>query len=53
LPPGDLPTFADVERELIRRALLSYGNKARAAKRLRISRKKLYAKIAKYKLDTL
>jgi len=54
LAPGDLPTFADAERELIRRALLAtYGNKVRAAKRLRISRKKLYAKIAKYDLGSL
>jgi DNA-binding NtrC family response regulator len=45
-------TFADAEREIIRRALESTeGNKARAAKMLKISRKKLYAKIAKYQLD--
>ncbi|HYA35145.1 MAG TPA: sigma-54 dependent transcriptional regulator [Candidatus Binataceae bacterium] len=44
-------SFADVERNLIRRALeTTEGNKARAAKLLRISRKKLYAKIAKYGL---
>jgi len=45
-------TFADVERDLIRRALeQTEGNKARAAKLLKISRKKLYAKIAKYHLE--
>ncbi len=44
-------TFADAERELIARALESTsGNKLAAAKLLRISRKKLYAKIAKYEL---
>lgn len=49
---GGVATFADVERDLIRRALESTeGNKARAAKVLKISRKKLYAKIAKYGLD--
>jgi two-component system, NtrC family, response regulator AtoC len=48
--PG-LPSFADVERELIRRALENTeGNKVQAAKLLRISRKKLYAKIEKYGL---
>jgi DNA-binding NtrC family response regulator len=49
--PGRLPTFADAERELVQRALDSTsGNKVRAARLLRISRKKLYAKIAKYGL---
>jgi two-component system response regulator HydG len=44
-------TFAEVERDLIKRALDSTeGNKARAAKVLKISRKKLYAKITKYNL---
>jgi two-component system response regulator HydG len=44
-------SFAEVERDLIRRALeASGGNKVRAARTLRISRKKLYAKIAKYSL---
>ncbi len=48
LPSG---TFADVEREVIRRALeQSGGNKVQAAKLLRISRKKLYAKIHKFDL---
>jgi DNA-binding NtrC family response regulator len=48
---GALATFAEVERDLIKRALdHSEGNKARAAKVLKISRKKLYAKIIKYNL---
>jgi DNA-binding NtrC family response regulator len=48
---GPLATFAEVERDLIKRALDSAeGNKARAAKVLKISRKKLYAKIVKYNL---
>jgi two-component system response regulator HydG len=48
---GSLATFAEVERDLIKRALDSTeGNKARAAKVLKISRKKLYAKIVKYNL---
>ena len=48
---GPLPTFADAERELVHRALsTTSGNKVQAAKLLRISRKKLYAKIAKYGL---
>jgi len=49
----DLPigTFADTERELIARALsATEGNKVQAAALLRISRKKLYAKIEKYGL---
>jgi len=42
-------TFADAERELIARALkATEGNKVQAAALLRISRKKLYAKIEKY-----
>lgn len=48
LPP---PSFNEVERDLIARALASTtGNKLQAAKLLGISRKKLYAKIAKYQL---
>jgi transcriptional regulator with PAS, ATPase and Fis domain len=44
-------SFADAERDLIVRALTSTsGNKLQAAKLLGISRKKLYAKIAKYHL---
>ena len=54
VPPAEatgVQSFADVERELIRRALESTeGNKVQAAKLLRISRKKLYAKIEKYGL---
>jgi transcriptional regulator with PAS, ATPase and Fis domain len=47
-----LTTFAEVEKNLIRRALgAAAGNKSRAARLLGISRKKLYAKIAKYELD--
>lgn len=46
-------SFADAERDLIARALASTsGNKLQAAKLLGISRKKLYAKIAKYSLVT-
>ena len=52
--PSSLPlplSFAAGERELIARALASTGgNKLQAAKLLGISRKKLYAKIAKYDL---
>jgi transcriptional regulator with PAS, ATPase and Fis domain len=53
LSPATAPgTFADVERDLIRRALeTTAGNKVRAAKLLRISRKKLYNKIIKYGLE--
>lgn len=44
-------TFADAERDIIARALeTTSGNKLAASKLLRISRKKLYAKIAKYGL---
>lgn len=47
-------SFAEAERDLIVRALASTtGNKLQAAKLLGISRKKLYAKIAKYKLAAL
>ena len=46
-----LGTFADAERDVIARALeTTGGNKLAASKLLRISRKKLYAKIAKYDL---
>jgi two-component system response regulator AtoC len=51
-PAVGVPSFADVERDLIRRALENTdGNKVQAAKLLRISRKKLYAKIEKYGLS--
>jgi transcriptional regulator with PAS, ATPase and Fis domain len=52
LPPGHLGTFAEVERDLILRALEANAwNKVQAAKLLKISRKKLYAKIARYALE--
>lgn len=42
-----------MERELIRRALENTeGNKVQAAKLLRISRKKLYAKLKRYGLGS-
>ncbi len=45
-------TFADVERDLILRALEACDwNKVHAAAMLKISRKKLYAKINKYQLE--
>ncbi len=50
-PEQPIGTFAEAERELIARALKSTdGNKVQAAALLRISRKKLYAKIEKYGL---
>jgi two-component system response regulator AtoC len=49
---ASVATFADTERDLIARALsVVDGNKVHAARRLNISRKKLYAKIAKYGLS--
>jgi two-component system, NtrC family, response regulator HydG len=46
-----VPSFAEVERDLIVSALENTGgNKVAAATLLGISRKKLYAKIAKYQL---
>ena len=46
-----LPTFQESERNLIERALeVTRGNKLRAAQQLGISRKKLYAKLARYGL---
>lgn len=46
-----LGTFADFERQLIVRALESTGgNKVQAARLLKISRKKLYARIERYGL---
>src|SRR5208282_1955689 len=48
-PSVPVGSFAEAERDLIARALASTGgNKVAAASLLRISRKKLYAKIAKY-----
>jgi two-component system, NtrC family, response regulator AtoC len=50
-PVSALGTFADVERDLILRALKACDwNKVHAATLLKISRKKLYAKISKYQL---
>ena len=47
-------TFAETERELFARALRNNGgNKVRAAAQLKISRKKLYSKIAKYNLSEI
>jgi DNA-binding NtrC family response regulator len=46
-----MPTFEEVECDLVRRALATaHGNRSRAAKLLKISRKRLYAKMAKYNL---
>jgi len=53
-PNSNLPvvSISEAERELIRRALhMSGGNKTRAAQVLAVSRKQLYAKIAKYGID--
>ena len=51
MSPDALATFAEVERDLISRALeTTLGNRAQAAKLLKISRKKLYAKIAIYRI---
>jgi DNA-binding NtrC family response regulator len=50
-PEPSIGTFAEAERKLIARALkATEGNKVQAAALLRISRKKLYAKIEKYGL---
>lgn len=49
--PAPVSSFAEAERELVRRALQSTGgNKRQAAKLLQISRKTLYAKIKLYNL---
>jgi transcriptional regulator with PAS, ATPase and Fis domain len=49
--PSATTTFAETERALIVRALQNNnGNKVHAAAELKISRKKLYAKIAKYRI---
>ena len=45
-------TFAEAERDIIARALeIAGGNKVHAARTLKISRKRLYAKIEKYGLQ--
>ena len=52
-PSIAVKTFADVERDLILRALQACDwNKVHAAAMLKISRKKLYAKINKYQLES-
>ena len=52
-PPSGVGTFADLEWDLILRALEACDwNKAHAAAMLKISRKKLYAKINKYHLES-
>jgi transcriptional regulator with PAS, ATPase and Fis domain len=52
-PSSGVGTFADVERDLILRALEACDwNKVHAAAMLKISRKKLYAKINKYQLES-
>jgi two-component system response regulator HydG len=51
---ASVTTFAEAERDVIARALQSSGgNKVRAAEQLKISRKKLYAGIAKYCLSAM
>jgi transcriptional regulator of acetoin/glycerol metabolism len=51
-PTITFETFADAERAVLQRALeITGGNKVRAARLLKISRKKLYAGIAKYGLN--
>jgi DNA-binding NtrC family response regulator len=54
LPTISFETFADAERAVLKRALeITGGNKVHAARLLKISRKKLYAGIAKYRLNDL
>jgi transcriptional regulator with PAS, ATPase and Fis domain len=51
--PVALPTFEQNERLLVQQTLAyTGGNKLRAARRLGISRKKLYAMIARYRLSS-
>ncbi|HEV3114316.1 MAG TPA: sigma 54-interacting transcriptional regulator [Candidatus Binataceae bacterium] len=53
LPTISFETFADAERGVLKRALeITGGNKLRAPKLLKISRKKLYSGIAKYGLKS-
>ncbi len=53
LPTITFETFADAERGVLKRALeITGGNKLRAARLLKISRKKLYSGIAKYGLKS-
>ncbi len=54
LPTISFETFADAECEVLKRALeMTGGNKVRAAKMLKISRKKLYSGIAKYGIKAI
>ena len=47
--PASMGSFADAERDIIQRALeMAGGNKVHAARKLKISRKRLYAKIERY-----
>ena len=49
--PTGVGSFAEAERDIVTRALeLTDGNRVRAARMLKISRKRLYAKISKYGL---
>lgn len=49
--PTRAGSFADAERDIINRALeVAKGNRQRAARMLKSSRQRLYAKIAKYGL---
>ncbi len=49
---SNLASYSDAERDLITRALqMAEWNKAKAARILGISRKKLYARITEYGLD--
>ena len=49
---SNLASYSDAERDLIKRALqMAEWNKAKAARILGISRKKLYARISKYSLE--
>jgi transcriptional regulator with PAS, ATPase and Fis domain len=51
-PSNETASFAEVERNLIFRTLhTNEWNKAHAARMLKISRKRLYAKIEKYQLE--
>ncbi len=53
LPTISFETFADAECAILKRALqITGGNKVRAAKLLKISRKKLYSGIAKYGINS-
>jgi two-component system, NtrC family, response regulator AtoC len=53
-PSAGVGTFAEIERDLILRALETCEwNKVHAAALLKISRKRLYAKINKYELEQL